>query len=372
VIARVLLAVAAAAAATAVSAPARAGAVPAGCDSQPPWSHTDRFRPEYDFPERSWLGVTPSKVSYTDPNGFTSDKALIFEADLAPHIGIIGFGWGNRFIQCGWRLKVSWVFTPEVRIRMLNAYSAPVIPPSFMPRPLQFQLFGRRLVLDSPEQQSGNGHLWEWTVTATVWAHHSNGQTGCLYRNQTLDLTQETCSPVGSGPLNQRDGSFSTNYLELAAGLRYAWRATLADGPLDDLAVDAGVQYHPIDYLIGGQDAEQAALWGRYQMWIHAEGIWTFEAGRLLVEGDFRRVLSAVVPAAAGGPEHTFTARARASYFPPRWFGAGLFVAAEYGQDTYNILFTHTVDRVLVGTIIDWSRGVQPSKPVNAETTKLP
>jgi hypothetical protein len=368
---KALLALLAATAVVTLAAPARAepAGPPAGCKTERGWTFRDWVTPEYDLPERSWIAWSPSKVPYTDATGNTRQVPLVFEADIAPHIGIVGLAaWGHPHVQCGWRWKLSWVFTPEVRLRMLDAYSAPVIPPSFMPRPFQFQVLGRRFVPDDSDSERGNGMEEDYVVTITAWGHHSNGQTGCFYRNQTFDPTTMSCSPVGNGPLNERDGSFSTNYLELAAGYRRAWRATLAQGPENGLFVDTGLQYHPLDYLPGGQDAEQAALWGRWHYWAHGELTQTVGPCRGLFEVNVQKVLDRVVPASQGGPEHTTTVRGQASLLMPEWLGTGLFVMGEYGQDTYNILFTQTVKRVLVGFVVDWSRGVARPRQLHDDT----
>ena len=247
--------------------------------------------------------LEPSYI--TALGGISNLPSLLFEANIAPHFA---FGWDN----------VAVVGTAKIVLRMLNdsTGSAPIRSPSYMPR-VAFYLRGH----------ADSSHADFWSLTLS---HHSNGQAGAFY-NPALEP-------------NTQDGSFSTNYVELA--FQHAYK--LRHGGVGWVRV-ALRQHIPVN--------EDSAL-------RIASGDDQYGRQRLIVSGLGRRILPLVnvqVPV-------DFTVQWEASYILDRVyqgfafasdkrFGAsltldanfsngalfGLFLNGFLGQDYYNIFYKNRI-----------------------------
>lgn len=293
---------------------------------------------------------------------------LAFEAQIAPHLFVKRPDyWGDGDVFT--RPVTSWAvsLTPLVRLRMFSTHSFPVRTPSFMPRPLgDWQVFRT----SATDTAASAREFWEtplrmWGVTFTPWAHHSNGQEGCLYTYQ--GDAPDCDDPRLSGAAletNKVDGSFSTNFLRLGVG--YTWFAP--PHLTDDYAFvgsrcsyQLDVEWHPMGYLLGGIEAEQAAYYPRVQATASFE--WGGLDGRLLMGGS-ARWLDHPAP---GVSDMAYTVEA--TLLPRRFSGWGFFTRFYSGMDYYNLGFLEDISYLEVGLAWDASNAPQVTLGSTPTTT---
>lgn len=286
---------------------------------------------------------------------------LAFEGQIAPHLFFHRSDpWGNGdvFLQPVWSAAVS--FTPLVRLRMMSTTSHPVRTPSYMPRPLfDWQLF-RASVVDTTwsDRRWAEVPVRLWGLTLTPWAHHSNGQDGCLFEHQSRTAGSDECTgelEADAIPVtNRTDGSFSTNFVRLGVG--YAWFA--APDTAGDALVGArrctwelGVEYHPRGYLMGAISGEQAAWYPQWQATLAME--WGGgRDGQWLVGADARWLHE---PAPGVG---SWAYAAEISYMPRFLSGWGGFARYHAGMDYYNLGFMDRIRYLQLGVV--WDLGAVP------------
>jgi hypothetical protein len=157
-------------------------------------------------------------------------NAFFFEGTIAPNLSF------------AWR-RVAIVGTPKIVLRMYDEHSNPVRRPSYMP----------------------GAHLYWWGKPAkinsrtgfpfarlTLWNHHSNGQDGEFYNEDT-------------GEINTDDGSFSLNFMELSGGwlsidrngrgfgtARLGLRVNLPVNEAEPLRHSSGDKYGAYRFIVGG------------------------------------------------------------------------------------------------------------------------
>ncbi len=281
---------------------------------------------------------------------------LAFEAQLAPHLYPRRPDvWGTAADSLFWSPVTSWAvaLTPMVRLRMMSTKSNPVRTPSYMPRPLGDWQFFRASVADPDAEKRllGNAPLRLWALTVSPWAHHSNGQDGCLYTYQERGDDGE-CAAVEPPPerptTNKLDGSFTTNFV--SALLAYSY-VPIPDDSGDALEIHRrctyrfGAEWHPTGYLIGGIKDEQAEF---YPQWQFVGGMeWLGLGGRLLLSGDVRLMSD---PAPAPG---TAAYTVEASWAPRRLSGWGFFTRYYRGMDYYNLGFLDSIEYLQFGLVWD-------------------
>lgn len=116
----------------------------------------------------------------TATGGIGNLEPLLFEANIIPYYRI-----GLDAID-KWAILLS----PQVILRMYNAYSYPIRTPSYEPR----------IILVHQSSHTQEYHDWFQYVS---WYHHSNGQEGYFYTDST------------NSTVNTYNGSFSTNWVEI-------------------------------------------------------------------------------------------------------------------------------------------------------------
>jgi hypothetical protein len=291
------------------------------------------------FLENSYLAFSPNPIKVDgDPH---SPVTLIFEAQVAPNLFFPQLSNGNMDDPSG-EYVFSAVVTPRIQLRMLNEQSSPVIPPSYNPKiTLQFiYLKDWRL---EPE------HFRAVRLgTNLIFAHYSNGQSGCFFANQTG--TDPNCVPAqGQPPLNEVSGSFSTNYIrgELHGQLffdgdltqRSAW---VIDG---SAALEVNSSVGP-----GGISDDQRRVYGKGHIGLAADGerYWSGNRGRVS--------LALSIPYGET-PVQEPTVSIEATYLPVWLSGFGAFVRYVNGQDYYNILFPEHMSLWLFGVSFDLGPG---------------
>lgn len=278
---------------------------------------------------------------------------LVFEGQIAPRILIMdsiadavsevldgGAHWG-------WSLST----TPMVKLRMFAEASSPIRTPSYMPKG-NVQFVRMRNVSRAPEDDElarARGPIEMWLIDAIPFGHHSNGQNGCLFTNQSRDANGECAVVDLSHPraINKVDGSFSTNYIE--AGVHYG-RLHLDSGESAfqtkrEWRAGFGLQLNPKGYLGGAIDDELADLYGRTRVFFEgnmAGRDFSF-CGRL--EGQIQLHYIHDVPDTVP----SVTTIVEGACLPRRWGGTGLFVRFYNGQDYYNLGFAGKTTRLQFG-----------------------
>jgi hypothetical protein len=149
-----------------------------------------------------------------------------FEADIQPNL-VVRQTFADKLVieqslTGRWQQAYSISGSPRVRLRMIEADSAPVRTPSYMPKGTYTYLFFR----GESERRVGI-----WAAMATV-GHHSNGQDGCLFTTDTVGTDREghkTCEgPANLAAINKIDGSFSTNFVKTGLRYRREWLARIS------------------------------------------------------------------------------------------------------------------------------------------------
>ncbi len=273
------------------------------------------------------------------------------------------------------RTGVTLVLLPHLTFRQLTssaARSAPVLTPTFNPG-FEFSVFrlstaprGRRpwfFPSIDPTSRAGEMLSAQFRI-----AHYSNGQSGCLYDNQTYQASSDSCVPEGrpGNALNTKDGSFSTDYVETT--LQKSWilfDSSYAERVLQTLGVTGRV--NP-GFLapVGGMDPELASAYGRYSI----SGRYEFKARYDETFGLWRRVPRRLVATTILSVDHE-RAIGRASAYAqsrttleavlafPRLYGIGLATRYTTGFDYYNIAFGDRISRRFsVGLVFDHSRAM--------------
>jgi hypothetical protein len=150
--------------------------------------------------------------------------SLIFEGNVAPHFVLLRSA----------PLRLTGVLTPKVLLRMRTDASNPVRAPSYLPRVAVFRFLGPRASLDS-------GYRF---VSLTL-SHHSNGQEGPFR--------------LPDGRVNDRDGNFATNFVEL--GYQQGPRAFRRPG-VRFTNSRVSYEYHPP----GWADAALRGVYARHRL----------------------------------------------------------------------------------------------------------
>ena len=297
---------------------------------------------------------------------FPSDD-LLFEGHIAPHLffrqGLYQDAGeiydAPNYATHSWSLS----FTPLVRLRMFSTRSNPVRTPSFMPKfTLQFfwaSLTDPSLRLDSP--------IRIVALNAIPWGHHSNGQEGCLYSDQTMDANGNCIDgvlPPGTRrTTNKINGSFSTNYFRVWV----AYRHLRVDDNLianQMCTFSLGYEGNPREFGPGSISDEQRALYPTQRIYSVVETSWrTFQqkwfAGRTsgAVQVEYlRQVAPHLSP-------WTFTAEL--SHSITRIGGWGLFLRYYRGMDYYNLGFLDNTRYTHLGLVFDATRSDEFSLPAD-------
>ena len=103
---------------------------------------------------------------------------------------------------------------------MLAANSAPVVTPSFMPR-FRIQWLARRAL--SPTSSGNPSKDLQVRAHAESLDHHSNGQDGCSFLPLGDRADSKYTNHADAKGINERNGSFGTNYVGLNGHVRYSW-----------------------------------------------------------------------------------------------------------------------------------------------------
>ncbi|WP_233585653.1 hypothetical protein [Corallococcus sp. CA054B] len=303
---------------------------------------------EYDlqtplFLDRSYLFVSPNRIQRQgDPD---SPLPLVFEGQFAPNLFLPQLKL-DEFKEDGRETLFSAVFTPNIRLRMANTDSNPILPPSYLMK-LTLQAAHLRL-MHGPDKDAQPRVL---ALGLNVIAgHYSNGEDGCFFANQTG--TDPNCEPAeGTLPLNEITGSFSTNLLRFEVHGRLGFGVD--PHRLSAWLVGANAFYE-LNSAIGpgGMSPAQRRVYGNGHWGVGLVGERAVNGNRFRLEGAYSHPFGET-PAQRG----TLSVEAAAN---PRWAaGFGVFARYVRGQDYYNILFLERISLWQFGLVFELNPGAR-------------
>jgi len=262
---------------------------------------------------------------------FRSQSPALFEGAILPHFLILK----SRTLSGDPENAHRWslLFTPAIRVRMMHGPGDPVRSPSYMPR-VDFQ---KLFVHD----HGYSVNVWEWHAGI---GHHSNGQNGCLFADQTS--VDGTCVPrTDTGdpenrPVSYRNGGFSTN--DLRGGFNFRRNLVNRDGQTTK-DWSAGLEYQrqfrtdpdlkPV-YTQNRLNGSIALSW-KDLLW--TSRLRTEMAVGIAIDQPLKKVAR-------------WSFNPQVAWFPWSQSGLGLFVRLYHGQDYYNIRFSDNIPhRIQIG-----------------------
>jgi hypothetical protein len=289
--------------------------------------------------------------SYFVPAG-PIGRGYVFSAEASAHLFFFNHlgdpRWGH---EGGWRLAMP--VSMQFVVRMDTSFSAPVRTPSYHIRPLYLQAFY------TPPEKSEHPEAFSLLAIAGGLTHYSNGQSGCTYQGFVADSTHETCVPADTGLArrriaNIRDGSFSTTYFSIDVHYRSGRMRKLV-GPVEwQQTLGFEFQLHPLGFVPGGSDGDQAREYGLHQATL------SYEVERRLFSRRLGGVLRVSTKAtqrfAFAGGKAPSLGDVEASYVVDAWQDVGPFIRLHWGADDYNIHFQDTRPFLMFGVMWDQGR----------------
>jgi hypothetical protein len=321
-------------------------------------------------PVGPFVFLTDDKVSLKPDGGYLfqhTDSDLVFEAQIAPDIRIVdNFGTALPRVLENDRPRVfaySVFGTFLTRLRMFDEASNPVRTPSYMPKAtIQLAWMKNRSTADPDDGEKFlKGPIEMWLASVIPFGHHSNGQNGCLFREQVRidgDCQPEFPAAVGPDDVNRENGSFSTNYIRF--GVEYRRLFPDGDDPVDiraitrrEWGIGGSVELNPSGYIGGSISDTLKPLYGPTRYRVTADiavanwrapipGIDRINCGRAWAEA-----AATFIQGAADSVDNVLAFEA--ACLPAGWGGAGLFVRYYRGQDYYNAGFLENINRVQFG-----------------------
>lgn len=320
-------------------------------------------------PRGPFLFLEDDKISLKPDGSYLfqhTDSDLVFEAQIAPDVKIVDNFRGalDNALDSKKRHFAYTVFgTFLTRLRMFDEASNPVRTPSYMPK-ATIQLAWMKNVSDrDPEAEPVEfikGPIDMWLVNVIPFGHHSNGQNGCLFVQQTrIDGECQPQPPPSTNPedVNRENGSFSTNYIRM--GLEYRRMYLVGDYPEEQRAVSqrewgigGSLELNPSGYIGGAISDTLQPLYGPTRYRITADvvaGNWRFPVLRKVNCGRAWTDASLTFITGAAPTVDTVATSIEAACLPEGWGGAGVFVRYYRGQDYYNAAFLENINRLQFG-----------------------
>ncbi|RYZ37145.1 MAG: hypothetical protein EOO71_29175 [Myxococcaceae bacterium] len=295
------------------------------------------------FLDRTYLFGSPNRIKRLgDPE---SPAPLLIEGQFAPNLFLPQLR-KNDFKQDGRETLFSLVFTPKILLRMFNTDSNPIPPPSYMPK---FTLQAAHLRLLHGPDTEGPPRMLALGLNV-ILGHHSNGEDGCFFANQTGK--DPDCTPAeGQLPLNEVSGSFSTNLVRFEAHGRLGFGV---DPRTLSAWIIGATAFYELNTAIGpgGLSPQQRTVYG--------DGRWGVGLlGERAVNGNRFRLEGALSHPFGETPVQRPTLSVELAANP--WWGSGFGVFARYvrGQDYYNILFLERISLWQFGLVFDLNPGAR-------------
>jgi hypothetical protein len=262
---------------------------------------------------------------------FHSQSPALFEGTVLPHFFLLKSSHrpGDPENAHRWGL----LFTPGVRVRLTRERPHPVRTPSYLPR-IDFQ---RLFVRD----HGSTVNVWEWHAGA---GHHSNGQSGCLFQDQTeaggVCVPETYAGDSEDRRVNNRSGNFSTNDLRSGFNFRHNLVNNAGQTTQD---WSAGLEYQ----RQARTDSDLRKVYSQNRVngrvsvaW--KDRLWT---SRLKAEMNVTFAIDRPLKKVA-----RWSFSPEVAWFPWSRSGLGMFVRLYHGQDYFNLHFADNIShRIQVG-----------------------
>jgi hypothetical protein len=269
-------------------------------------------------------------------NGLGNQIPILFEAQLSP----------SYFVSRHHR-KWALMINPQVQVRMLNEYSVPIQVPSY-------HLY---LTYDHAIEFWKRTFLQKIFYDDAIWSaslvHHSNGQNGKFYTNDTTKT------------INLSGGSFSVNFLQFGVS-SYTLRRS---GP--NLFFLREIKVHTELYPSAWCDPNLKNIYGFYRLFgtFGIGGPWRVEkkdwVNRWLQNSRLELKSGWIFGPYRGYAPLEVSKRLIVDllykYYPPWFDEIALFVRFYSGQDYYNIYFERQLTNLTIGirsNTIDFSNAI--------------
>lgn len=278
-------------------------------------------------------------------NGVGAFKDQIFEADINQHLR----WYEHATLIFPWHGSVR--VNPRIILRMTSEESSPVRTPSFMPRLTYVFWFTDSATISKSEN---------FFYGSLMVSHHSNGQAGSFYTPDSV--------------INRTDGSFSTNFIELAWnqvwGISWmpSWTKIAVEWhPGFNRAEELKDQYETWKVIAAARNMNLPGIPYRYDIKF-ATTVSYVLAGRKYIVAPNRAVRTSLVKKAktmdnlslsmklSYRPKFTFCG------IPVEWEDVNIFAKYDHGYDYYNMNFFRRINRIQIGLATD------PSNFVNLKT----
>jgi len=265
-------------------------------------------------------------------------------------------------------------FSMITDVRQLLEKSAPVRTPSYMPR-LRVWRVATAPIPRAMDPDAAHGTR-QWVIDGT-FGHYSNGQEGCLLVDQK-EVDGE-CEPPPTNRsewvVNQRNGSFSSHYVELGATYRRLWWHNDAGNAArlrmaQNVSVGARYRnYWALAWLGGGMSGTLRTLYGTHRTRLTAEYVSDQTAtgrGAPWWVTAWYEHSSGMDQAVKNGALHGRVS-AEVGKAWDRLAGVGFFLRYYKGHDDYNVKFPTALHGVQLGMTLGGER-----RPTFAEPSQEP
>ncbi|TLP70642.1 phospholipase A [Maribacter sp. ACAM166] len=266
--------------------------------------------PQLDLYNIALINQSDSYITF--PTDIGNIEPLLFEANVSP----------SFIIRERKDSKLMAVLTAQIIIRMYNEESYPVRTPSYIPQVTFYYLTNKKEALDN-------------LVFFGKIAHHSNGQDGNFYNEDTT--------------INLQSGNFATNFVEFGF-LKTAYSNRLKAVK----TIKSSIEIHPKSWLLQELQGKYSGLrWhnsftsykfpfkmsntNRANFSLKAETTIMLDNYNDLDVFDFDR----------------FNASLTLYYHPKFLEDIGLFVQFYHGMDYYNIYFEHQMSVIRFGIMTE-------------------
>lgn len=258
------------------------------------------------------VNQTDSYITF--PTDIGAIAPLIFEANISP----------SFVIRKRKDARLMGVLTPQIIIRMYNEDSYPVRTPSYIPQITFYFLTGNK--------QASN----KLTLLGR-FAHHSNGQDGDFYNENSI--------------INLMTGNFSTNFVELGF-----IKSSFSDRLNAYKFFKSSIEIHPKNWMLRELQGTYSGL--RWKNTFHAFKLPMDNSSNKNRKANFSLKVETTWMFDAVNNWDTFNInRLNASltfYYHPKFLeDIGLFVQFYRGVDYYNINFMRQINAIRFGLMTE-------------------
>jgi hypothetical protein len=220
-----------------------------------------------EFAQSSGISLVPVKTTDNDEAGndyqVTQHFPYLFEAIIAPQFSLYENIEKKAMLNHheSPRFGFAFIFVPEVDLRMYgDEYtSVPVRRPNYKPH-----LTHEGRIFNTI---NGTDHVDIWNGKISL-KHYSNGQDGCLFREEADSVFEKdhipvrTCEEIPDGTINTLDGEYTSTFFILGLGYKHSKVTNRLQSHY--LQASWEIELHPEwDWLFGVETSRQRLIYDR-------------------------------------------------------------------------------------------------------------